>query len=137
MAPDSAVVSDREAQPDPQEDRKADSALLRQLFANLPDHIRNSFTAEQSAALAEAARRCKWGTHQTDIRLTIPLFSRRYYLVLLAGEERRSKARRIAERRQHPVTTAGNLLFVGATVTLATVLGSLLWTVGFVWYLSN
>ncbi|MGF1610110.1 MAG: hypothetical protein ACFCUQ_11985 [Kiloniellales bacterium] len=133
MAPDTAVVSDRDAQME----RGADCALLRQLFAGLPSHIRNSFTAEQNAALAEAARRCKWGTHQTDIRLSLPLFGKRYYLVLLAGEERRSKARRIAERSQHPFTKTGNLLFVGATVTVATVLGSLLWTMGFIWYLSN
>jgi hypothetical protein len=129
MAPDSAVISDSEA--------KVESALARQLFANLPNHVRSSFTAEQSAALAEAARHCKWGTHQADIRLSFPLFNKRYYLVLVAGEERRNKARRAAERAQHPLATTGNLLFVGATVTLATLLGSLLWTMGFIWFLSN
>ena len=128
MAPDSGVIADREPE--------ADSALIRQLFANLPNHIRQGLTTEQSAALAEAARHCKWGAHQTDIRFSMPLFGKRYYLVMLAGEERRSKARRISERAQHPLTTAGNLLFVGATVTLATLLGSLLWTMGFIWYLS-
>lgn len=129
MAPDSAVISSPDAE--------AKSGISRQLLANLPAHVRDSLTAEQRAALVEAARHCKWGQHPTDIRLSIPLFSKRYYLVLLAGEERRNRARVTAERANHPFATSGNVLFVGAVVTLATILGSLLWTVGFVWYLST
>ena len=118
MAPDSAVMPTAAAE--------AESGLYRQLFNNIAPQVRESFTTEQRAALADAARRCKWGRHATDIRLTIPLLSRRYYLVLLAGEERRNAQRRQAERSHHPVATGGNLLFIGATVTIATLLGSLL-----------
>ena len=129
MAPDSAVMQSGNAE--------IESGLYRKLFANVTPQVRESFTAEQRAALAEAARRCNWGSHATDIRFSIPLFSKRYYMVLLAGEERRNPERRKTERARHPVATGGNLLFVGATVTIATLLGSLLWTIGFVWYLSG
>lgn len=129
MAPDSGVR--------PAEDAVVESGLYRQLLANLPPQVREGFTQEQRAALADAARRCGWGRHQTDIRLSIPLLFRRYYLVLLAGQERRSGQRLQQDRAVHPVITGGNLLFLGAAVTLATILGSLIWTVGFVWYLSG
>lgn len=121
----------------PEAGPEAESGLYRQLLANVPPQVRDSFTQEQRTALVDAARRCGWGRHQTDIRLSIPLLFRRYYLVLLAGEERRSAARRSEDRDVHPVMTGGNLLFLGAAVTLATILGSLIWTVGFVWYLSG
>lgn len=129
MAPDSGVR--------PTEGAEVESGLYRQLLANVAPQVRESFTQEQRSALADAARRCGWGRHQTDIRLSIPLLFRRYYLVLLAGQERRSDQRRHQDRTVHPVMTGGNLLFLGAAVTLATILGSLIWTVGFVWYLSG
>ena len=129
MAPDSGVR--------PTEDKGVESGLYRQLFANLTPQVRESFTQEQRSALADAARRCGWGRHPTDIRLSIPLLFRRYYLVLLAGQERRSNHRLRQDRNEYPVMTVGNLLFLSAAVTLATILGSLIWTVGFVWYLSG
>jgi len=141
MAPDSGVRPADGAEGSATSDAKgsagAECGLYLQLLANMPPQVSFSFTAEQRSALANAARHCGWGRHQTDIRLSIPLLFRRYYLVLLAGEERRSNQRRQQDRSAHPFITGGNLLFLGASVTLATILGSLIWTVGFVWYLSG
>lgn len=48
--------------------------------------------------------------HPVNIRLTIPFFSRSFYVAIVAGVERRSRARRVEERRKHPLLTAGNLV---------------------------
>jgi len=128
MAPDSAVM--------PQSRVSQGCGLFRTLMAHLPAAVRDSFTETQVHALGEAAERCRWGEHPTDIRLSIPLLTKRYYLVLLAGEERRCAERRRVEGQKKPVATAANLLFLGGAVVLATLLGSLIWTLGFVWFLS-
>jgi hypothetical protein len=51
-----------------------------------------------------------------DIRLSVPFLSRRFYFSVRAGRERRAPARLIAERKKHPLRTAGNLLFIVAGV---------------------
>ena len=60
--------------------------------------------------------------HPINLRLTIPLLSKRYYLTIVAGEEHRGSDRLSAERRKHPVVTRGNLFFfalVGTVIGLA------------------
>ena len=53
-----------------------------------------------------------WGNdHAVNIRLSIPLFFTRWYLTIVAGKERRNRERRTQERRKHPVTRFGNLVF--------------------------
>ena len=60
-----------------------------------------------------------------DLRLSIPLLFKRYFVTIVAGEERRSPERRVEERQKHPIKTIGNL-----TVLLAagTVVGISLFT---------
>lgn len=48
--------------------------------------------------------------HPVNIRLTIPFFSRSFYVAIVAGVERRSRARRAEERRKHPLVTTGNIV---------------------------
>ncbi len=129
MAPDTAVLTDAAAE-------EESGGLFTTLFNQLPQRLRESFSAEQKAALREAAVRCTWGKHPTDVRLTIPLFSKRYYVVLLAGEERRSRERIRAERRQRPLATGGNIALLVGLVTAGTIFGSLIWTLLFIWFLS-
>jgi hypothetical protein len=50
--------------------------------------------------------------HLVDLRLSIPVPGRRLYVTFLAGPERRAAERRRQERRQHPLKTVGNVLFV-------------------------
>lgn len=51
-----------------------------------------------------------WGArHTINLRLSIPFGFGRYYVTIVAGPERRSEARRKAERRLHPLATFGNI----------------------------
>ena len=60
--------------------------------------------------------------HPINIRLSIPLLFKRYYVTIVAGEEHRESERLAAERRKHPLVTRGNLIFfalVGTVIGLA------------------
>ena len=129
MAPESAVLTDQA--------EEESSGLFKALLENLPPSQRDAFSPEQRAALRDAADRCNWSGHATDIRLSIPLVSKRYYLVLLAGEEKRSRDRLRRERKERPVATLGNIAFLLGLVSLGTIIGSFVWTLLFVWYMSS
>ncbi len=69
--------------------------------------IRETFTAQQSAAINRAFQRRH---HDVDIRVSVPLPGGRRYLVLLMGKEQRSRERRRFERLRQPVVTAMNVI---------------------------
>ncbi|TVP68180.1 MAG: hypothetical protein EA342_06705 [Leptolyngbya sp. LCM1.Bin17] len=71
---------------------KAEVALNR-LLQTMPPAIAASFTPTQREALQQALVAHAWRRHPLDIRLTLPLLVTRLYVVLLAGEERRSRRR--------------------------------------------
>lgn len=48
-----------------------------------------------------------------NIRVSIPFFFASYYFTLVAGKERRSRSRRAAERKNHPLYQIRNILFFG------------------------
>lgn len=56
-----------------------------------------------------------WVAHPVDIRLSLPLPFGRYYLTLVAGPERRSSDRLANDRRERPLMTFGNFLFLFAS----------------------
>lgn len=63
-----------------------------------------------------------WAGHAVNIRLTVPLLFRSYYVTIVAGPERRSRERRVGERRKHPLVTIGNVfvyLLAGSIFGLA------------------
>ena len=62
----------------------------------------------QAGAQSAEASQARWGSHPVNIRFTIPLLFRSYYVTVLIGPERRSKERRVIERRNHPLFTLGN-----------------------------
>jgi hypothetical protein len=64
--------------------------------------------APQAGAQSAEASQARWGSHPVNIRFTIPLLFRSYYVTVLIGPERRSKERRVIERRNHPLFTLGN-----------------------------
>ena len=73
-------------------------------------------------APADSAAQARWDRHPVNIRLTIPLLFRSYYLTIVAGPERRSRERRISERQKHPLFTPGNIVILflaGSLVGLA------------------
>jgi len=74
--------------------------------------IRASFTPAQRSAIEQALMADQIGkVHAVDIRLTIPLFFARYYLVLLVGRDRRVGTRRSETRRQQGLSVSSLLLF--------------------------
>lgn len=112
------------------------SGLIESLLARMPPAMQESFTAEQVAALRHAAWRSKFATHPVDIRWTIPFLNKPFYMVLLAGPERRSSARRQSERNRFPLARIGNLLFLAGLSTVGTIAGGIAFSAAFIWYLS-
>lgn len=108
----------------------------RRFFEALPADVRTGLTERQRDAILATAKDFTGSHHATDIRLSIPLFTKRYYLVLLGGEERRSKARRAEERDRFPLATAGNLLCLSMLGAASTFVGGFFFTLMLVWYLS-
>ncbi|MHA1568813.1 MAG: hypothetical protein ACTSXZ_05035 [Alphaproteobacteria bacterium] len=78
----------------------------------LPRHIAASFTLEQRRALTRALQNQNSAPHVVNIRLSVPLLFKRYYMSIFVGAERRSAARRHAERVVNPLKTTGNMVFV-------------------------
>ena len=115
-APD-AEASERPPRIDP------DETFIARFLARVPRDIARSFGDAQLAAIAAAFGTRRWRDHPIDIRLMIPLVGRAYYLVVLAGDERRLRHRRRAERIAHPLVTLGNAIF--AAVFFISVLFSL------------
>ncbi len=92
------------------------TGLYRAIIERLPDPVRLSFTQTQRESLEAAAAAVKFGDHPVDIRLSLPTLFNRYYLVLLAGHERRSKERRRIERARYPFAKVCNILFIAAVM---------------------
>jgi hypothetical protein len=86
------------------------------LLERLPPDIRARLTPDMSAAIAEAAAQSS-ADHPVDIRLSLPVPFGRFYLAVLAGQERRSPERRDADRRRNLIQAA-NVLFVIAVGVL-------------------
>lgn len=55
--------------------------------------------------------------HLVNLRLSIPLPFKRYYITILAGEERRSAQRRVEDRQKHPIKTTANFIVLSAAGT--------------------
>lgn len=86
-------------------------------WRKLPESIRNSLSPEQASAIREAAQVVSPRRHPIDLRLSLPLPGQsRAYLVLLAGRELRSDARRDLERKVRPNDRFGQAILVGLCV---------------------
>ena len=90
-------------------DPAAGDPFLEEFFQRIPDKTARTFTRDQLIAIKMAFGARSWGVHSIDLRLSLPLLWRRFYLVLLMGPERRSPKRRRAERKRHPLATLGNV----------------------------
>lgn len=81
-------------------------------LARMPSHVVASLTDEQRQAIARAALNESWSSHPVNIRFSLPLWFRRFYVTLVAGPERRTARRRHYERVMNPLGTRVNLAFV-------------------------
>jgi len=59
-----------------------------------------------------------WVSHPIDIRISLPFVHKRFYLTVVAGQERRRKDRLHADRTTYPLVTAGNIMFTLGLTTL-------------------
>ncbi len=95
-----------------------DDPFLEDFFRDMPPALMHSFTDEQLRAIKMNFAARDRGAHQVDLRFSIPFLRR--YVVLLIGRERRSRARRAADRKIHPLATSGNAVaFAAFAITLA------------------
>lgn len=81
------------------------------LFSRLPGWVLDTLSTEQKEAIHKAANEGAWNMHPVNIRLSIPIIRRRYFLTIVGGEEKRSLERRSHERHRYPLRTAANVLF--------------------------
>lgn len=95
-----------------------DPTFRRRLLAAMPKPVADSFTDLQLTMVENAVNGMRWGEHPVDIRLSLPFWRRRFYLVFIAGPERRSAGRRAHERRKHPLVKTANFLIFGLFVLL-------------------
>jgi hypothetical protein len=52
------------------------------------------------------------GGNPVNIRCSVPFFGRRFYLTVVAGQERRPAERLKADRSKHPLATRANIIFL-------------------------
>ncbi len=94
-----------------------DEAFFERLFSMLPSDVARSFNDAQLKAISCAFATRRWRDHAVELRWLLPLLGRSYYLVLLAGAERRSRQRRLRDRLLHPIIAIGNGIFAAVFFT--------------------
>ncbi|MBD1866167.1 hypothetical protein H6F95_02380 [Cyanobacteria bacterium FACHB-471] len=93
-------------------------SLFEQFLAHVPPQTAETFTVAQVEALKQACSQLNWKKHPVDIRLSVPVPFNRFYLVLLAGPERRSPQRLQTEFRKYPVWTTTNMMAIAVAIGL-------------------
>jgi hypothetical protein len=86
---------------------------VTQLAETEPSAVVATNHARQEAA--DGSRSAAWLDHPIDIRLSVPILSKRYYVTVVAGKERRRPERLVSERAKHPLDLRANLVVVLAT----------------------
>jgi hypothetical protein len=64
--------------------------FLQQMFARMSPGAKFTFTPAQIDEIKKAFSGRSFSSHDLDLRRSISLFGKSYYLILLAGRERRS-----------------------------------------------
>ena len=88
------------------------------LFARLPPWIVDTLSLEQQEAIHNALDDNSSMRPPVNIRFSIPVFARVYYITIVAGEEARSEERRKHERHKYPLRTFANIFFFIGIATL-------------------
>ena len=96
------------------------TAALSRVLARMPREISAGFTSEQLGALDAALDYNNPTPHPVNLRVT--LFGL-FYLVVLAGPERRTPDRRAEERERYPLRSRGNIALLTVIAILGLALG--------------
>jgi hypothetical protein len=113
MPSDIAIGTGQSLQPDP--------AVPAGIADFLPEMLRHDLSREQVAAIERAAQdwtRARGRQLPVDLRFSLPLPFRGVFVNVMAGSERRSRARRAEERRHRPLATVGNVMLMTCMVGL-------------------
>lgn len=87
--------------------------VFEKLFAQIQPEVKETLTLEQVAAIQRAFGSENWTRrHPLDLRVTLPIPGLRFYIVLLAGEEKRSKQRLQYTKVLYPLWTPSNIIFL-------------------------
>lgn len=86
--------------------------FFQNFFADIPPSMGNTFSDDQLNAVKQAFGARSWGSHPVDIRYSTPIPLLRFYLVFLAGRERRSRQRLRNQRNMYPLWTPGNTVAI-------------------------
>lgn len=100
-----------------------DTSFGGRLLQSLPTHMTESLTDEdrtEFAIIADRVRGAYWtGSHAVDARYTVPWFSRRFYMRIMAGQENRDPSRVKTENREKSVSrSAVNIAGFGIAVLI-------------------
>jgi hypothetical protein len=80
--------------------------------------IRQSFTETQLRELERVLAPFSARRQPVDVRISVPLFRRRYFMTILAGPELRSAERLKADRAKHAIATTANICFFAFLLTM-------------------
>lgn len=81
------------------------------LITRLPSHVVDSLDEAQRSAIHDVVSAATWRTHPIDIRYSLPFFGRRFYLTVVAGEEKRMPDRQRVAHQDKPKLSLANLFF--------------------------
>ena len=95
-----------------QENLETSDQFIQRFLMNVPPKVASSFTDTQLAAIKRALG-SGWNRHPVEIRRSIPIFGRRYFIVVLGGVERRSAKRIRADHAKRPLWTFANSIVIG------------------------
>lgn len=102
--------------------RAINDPFLERFFARIPQDVAASFDDDQLLAIKKAFAESSSRTHSLDIRLSVPLLFKRFYFVVIAGPERRTKARRVRQQPGNKSIGVTNVVF-SLSVLAVTLLG--------------
>jgi hypothetical protein len=85
---------------------------FEELFAQISPEVAATFSSEQIDTIKWSFNYRRWTRHPIDWRISLPILGWRFYIIFLAGEERRSLQRLMSERSKYLLWTPGNILFM-------------------------
>ncbi|MCQ4297358.1 3-phosphoshikimate 1-carboxyvinyltransferase [Pseudomonas stutzeri] len=89
-----AADEERTPYPKPYSDAPGEhDPFIRGLKQRLPEHLRESFSAEQLDALRGVFGARSWVKHRVDLRGTVRVWRDRYYFAIVAGRNKRNLTR--------------------------------------------
>ena len=88
------------------------------LFERLPAWVVDTLTAEQKEAIHKVIEDPSWKRPPVNIRFTVPIIHKQFYVTVVSGEEKRRTESRRRDRHSYPLRTAANVFFFVGIATV-------------------